>query len=63
MVFYSQNGADVMAMFMTSSEAKIVESEANFIEVEKTRRAAEILSSRAEGTTCFSMLKIFLYFI
>ncbi|XP_059173066.1 NEDD8 ultimate buster 1-like isoform X2 [Physella acuta] len=43
-----QNGADVMAMFMTSSEAKIVESEANILEVEKTRRAAEILSSRAE---------------
>ncbi|CAG5123212.1 unnamed protein product [Candidula unifasciata] len=49
------NGSDVMAMLMSSSDTKIAQKEAELIEVEKTRHAAELLSSREDDDEDFDI--------
>ena len=55
--FPLQNGSDIMAILMTSSEAQIAGKEAEIAEVERARQSAEFLSARGDGQftiyTCF----------
>ncbi|CAL1536332.1 unnamed protein product [Lymnaea stagnalis] len=50
-----KNGSDIMAMFISTTDAKLAEKEAEIAEIEKTRWAAEILSSRADDDEDFDI--------
>ncbi|XP_055870657.1 NEDD8 ultimate buster 1-like [Biomphalaria glabrata] len=50
-----KNGSDVMALMISSSDIKVSEREAELAEVEKTRWAAEMLSSRADDDEDFDI--------
>ncbi|GFN99705.1 nedd8 ultimate buster 1-like [Plakobranchus ocellatus] len=43
-----KNGSDILAIFMTSSEAQIAGKEAEIAEVKRTRQTAELLSARGD---------------
>ncbi|BFZ21834.1 hypothetical protein BsWGS_24873 [Bradybaena similaris] len=49
------NGTDVMAMLMSSSDQQIAAKEAELMEVEHTRHAAELLSSREDDDEDFDI--------
>uniref|UniRef100_A0A0B7AFM1 UBA domain-containing protein n=1 Tax=Arion vulgaris TaxID=1028688 RepID=A0A0B7AFM1_9EUPU len=49
------SGSDVMAMVMSTTDAAVAEKEADAIEVERTRQAAELLSSREDDDEDFDI--------
>lgn len=50
-----KNGSDIMAIFMTSSEAQIADKEAELAEVERMRQTAELLSARGDDDDDFDI--------
>ena len=44
-----QHGSDLMAMCVTASEAQVIQEESDLAMVQRTRRAAEMLSAKDDG--------------